>query len=201
MLDPRILFFGQILLAPALIGGAIALARSTPRRTILALAVSAAVVTLGGVVFYDAITGLRGQAYYYATYATHIGKDLSQFVIASLVLGAGVALSNAAGTVALARTAHLGRWGWFAAVLAVMALTGAVTYSFYVGFPDFLLGTDLQARIAAGDSALSTPYYLVVSVLLVSLPTASLLYGLREPDARKGLPPAEAPSASPAPLQ
>lgn len=183
-MDPRVLFLVEILLAPVLIGAVTAFSRETPRRTILALAVSAMVVTLAGVVFYDAMTGLRGQVHYYQT---RIGADISQLVVASLVLGAGVALTTAAGTVALARTAHLGRWGWFAAVLAVMALTGAVTYSFYVGFPDFLFGSDLQTRLSQGDGASSIPYFLVVSALLVLLPTASLLYGLKGPDARQGV--------------
>jgi hypothetical protein len=190
-MDPRILFLGEILLAPALVGGVIAFVRSTPRRTILALAVAAACVTLAGVIFYNATTGLRSPLRYYQT---HLGKDVSQLAVASLILSAGVALTNAAGIVTLARSARLGQWGWFAAVLGTMALSGAVAYSFFTGFPDFLFGTDLQTRLYQGDAALSTPYYLIVSALLVLLPTASLLYGLKGPDTQQGATPAEASS-------
>lgn len=187
-MDPRVLFFGQVLLAPVLIGIVTALARQGPRRTVLALAAVSMAVLACGVIYYDVVTGLRSEIGYLTTSREAFSQGINTLFGAYLVIAAGLALAAAAAVVALSRTAQLGRWGWFAAILLMTIFASAVVYGLDNGFPSSLFGADLQLRLNRGDATVSTPFYIAVSVLLVLAPLASLLYGWLGPDAPKPAP-------------
>jgi len=180
-----VLFAGQVLLAP-IVGGAIfAAGRWGLRRTVLALAVGALALIVGGVVYYDVLTGLRSQtAYILAHREEIITQGFLTTYRASVLIGAGVTLSAGAGVLALWKTAQVRRWGWFAAILAAQMVAGVVAAAFSTTLPLVLINRDWQdiaTRLTEGDPGVSTPYYLVVSALMVAIPLATLLYGLVGP--------------------
>src|SRR5262249_53084153 len=100
---------------------------------------------------------------------------------AFVVLGVGVTLSAGAGVLGLWKTARIRRWGWFAAILVAQVIAGVVSAAFSGTLPLALINSDLALRLQEGEPGASTPYYLVVSVLVVAIPLATLLYGLVGP--------------------
>src|SRR5262245_38180151 len=123
-----ILFAGQVLLAPVVGGVIFAAGRWGVRRTVLALSGGALELLVSGVVYYDLLTGLRSQTAYILT---HRGEIIAQGFVttyrAFVPMAAGLTLSMGAGVLALWKTARIGRWGWFVAILAAQVVAGVVS--------------------------------------------------------------------------
>jgi hypothetical protein len=180
-----LLYAAQVLLAPVVGGAIIAAGRWGARRTVLALSVGALVLLVGGVVYYDVLTGLHSQTAYILTHQKEIVAQGYVTTARALVLtGAGTTLSVGAGVLALWKTARIRRWGWFTVILAMQLAAGVVASAFTGGLPLGIINrelADVANRLARGDPGVSTPYFLVASALLLVIPVATLLYGLVGP--------------------
>ena len=182
-MDARMIFIGQVTLAPVVLGVVLALVRGGTGRVVPALAVAALALLIAGVGIYDAITGLRSEVAYVSDHAIGIGQAVLNLSGAYVILGAGETLLLTATALALHDAARERRWGWFLALVGaqvlaailVAAFNGSVAYLFYGWGP----GMDLFQRVNLGDRAVSVPYYLVTSALIAASPVVALLYGLR----------------------
>jgi hypothetical protein len=121
--------------------------------------------------------GLRSEIAY--TQSQTPGKEINQLNYVFLVLEAGNALNLAASALGMSRAARLGDWGWFAAMLLALVLAGVASALFALQLVIYVAPYDFSARLAHGDPAISTPYFLLASVLTVVPPFVPLLFALR----------------------
>jgi hypothetical protein len=167
----------QIFLAPLAIGLVVGLANGSARRTIIAAAIVAAVMVFVGVALVDAITRLRGQIAYYQS-PVYSQPGALAVSLGALVLSAGLALNFAAVILGLRETARLRRWGWFFAFLLTQIAAAIGTTLFFLTFVNYMFSIPLIERLYRGDPAISVPYYLLASLLLIAVPLAALLFAI-----------------------
>jgi hypothetical protein len=177
----HIYYYSQLLLAPLLIIGVTGLARASQKRVILAMAATAMLVLVVGVVYYDVVTGFRSLNGYVFTHRSGIASTIPTVESSFVVIAAGNALVSGAAILALSQAARLSRWGWFAALAITMLVGQAVMLAFSTGFPLADIRPDLYTLYIEGDAQFSVGLFSILSVLIVLNPMVSLLYGLRSP--------------------
>jgi len=187
----------QIMLAPLAIGLVVGLANGSARRTIIAAAITASVMIFVGVALIDAITRLRGQIAYYQS-PIYSQPGALAVSLGTLVLSAGLSLNFAAVILGLRETARLRRWGWFWAFLLTQIAAALGTTLFYFTFVNYLFSVPLVERLYRGDPAISVPYFLLTSLLLIAIPLAVLLFAII--GVPRVEPPLSAEPARPAPM-
>jgi hypothetical protein len=182
-MDPRIIIALQFSAAPLVVAAAVAIGRGQGRRTLLALAGAALVVLAAGVVYYDIAVGLRSQFAYFRSHTITQGAYILSY--AYLIMAAGVSLTFAAAALDMTRAVQLRAWGWFAAMLLSLVLAGVANGLYSLQVPELLTLVNLpafvemQQRLNEGDLALSTPYFLLASLLTIVPPLVPLLFALR----------------------
>ena len=192
----------QIFLAPLAIGLVVGLSNRSARRTIIAAAITASVMVFVGVALIDAITRLRGQIAFYQS-PIYSQPGALAVSLGTLVLSAGLSLSFAAVILGLRETARLRRWGWFWAFLLTQIAAAIGTTLFYLTFVNYMFSVPLVERLYRGDPAISIPYFLLTSLLLIAAPLAVLLFAIigiprTEPANPLGVaPPTPMPPATP----
>jgi hypothetical protein len=187
----------QIMLAPLAIGLVVGLANGSARRTIIAAAITASVMVFVGVALIDAITRLRGQIAFYQS-PLYSQPGALAVSLGALVLSAGLSLSFAAVILGLRETARLRRWGWFWAFLLTQIAAAIGTTLFYLAFVSYMFSVPLVERLYRGDPAISVPYFLLTSLLLIAVPLAALLFAII--GVPRVEPPLSAAPARPAPM-
>jgi hypothetical protein len=177
MIDARVFIAAQLLGAPVVLAAAIAATRGESRRMLLAIAGAALVMLFAAVVYYDLAIGLRSEIAYIQSQTP--GQGINQINYVFLVLGVGNTLNLAASALGMSRAARLGDWGWFAAMLLALVLAGVAGALFALQLIIYVAPYDFSARLARGDPAVSTPYFLLASLLTVVPPLVPLLFALR----------------------
>jgi hypothetical protein len=167
----------QIVLAPLLIGLVVALASASMRRTIIAAAITAAALVFVDVVLVDAISGLRGQIAYYQS-PTYSQPGAVTLTLSEVLLSVGLSFNFAAVILGLRETARLRRWGWFFAFLLTQLAAAIGTALFTLTYIGIAYTNTLFLRLYRGDAAISVPYYLLTSLLLIIVPLATLLFAI-----------------------
>jgi hypothetical protein len=169
----------SIVVAPLLIGLAVALFRQSDRRRVVGSAGVAGGIIALGLIMYGAVNHMQNRPFFLTD------QDILLNNLASAIGNVGLTLATAALIMGIVESVRIRRWGIFTGFLLLLVAAELFVYLFNVALfalPSLHVSNPLVNRILARDPAVAIPYFFLTSFLLFSVPAATLLlafFGLK----------------------